>query len=125
MIHYTQISLAVVCLVVLASCGYIEHGYEGYSVGEYEHKPEPYHYPKYAFNYEVNDPWTGDKKQQYEERDGDEVKGTYSLKEADGTTRVVQYKADKHNGFNAVVHKVGKAHEIDHNQVEYTHGGHY
>lgn len=36
------------------------------------------------------------------------VKGQYSLKEADGTTRVVEYKADKHNGFTAVVHKIGE-----------------
>lgn len=67
------------------------------------------HYPKYRFNYAVKDPHTGDEKQQYEERDGDEVKGQYSLKEADGTTRIVEYKADKHNGFNAVVHKIGEA----------------
>lgn len=32
------------------------------------------------------------------------------LKEADGTTRVVEYTADDHNGFNAVVKKIGHAH---------------
>lgn len=35
------------------------------------------------------------------------MKGSYTLKEADGTTRIVEYHADSHNGFNAVVHKVG------------------
>lgn len=47
-------------------------------------------------------------KQHIEERDGDKVKGSYTLKEADGTTRVVEYEADKHNGFNAKVHKIGE-----------------
>lgn len=31
------------------------------------------------------------------------------LKEADGTTRVVEYTADKHNGFNAIVKRIGHA----------------
>lgn len=33
------------------------------------------------------------------------VQGSYSLVEPDGTRRVVEYTADPHNGFNAVVHK--------------------
>lgn len=40
---------------------------------------------------------------------GDVVKGQYSLAEPDGTIRVVQYTADKVNGFNAVVKRIGKA----------------
>ncbi|KAG8236743.1 hypothetical protein J437_LFUL016998 [Ladona fulva] len=66
-------------------------------------------HPKYQFNYGVNDPHTGDIKNQWEERDGDVVKGSYSLHEADGTVRTVEYTADKHNGFNAVVKRTGKA----------------
>jgi len=31
------------------------------------------------------------------------------LYEADGTKRVVEYTADKHNGFNAIVKKIGHA----------------
>lgn len=62
---------------------------------------------KYAFNYGVNDPHTGDVKSQHEERDGDVVKGSYSLNEPDGTVRIVDYTADPHNGFNAVVRKIG------------------
>ena len=64
-------------------------------------------YPRYAFNYGVHDPHTGDIKQQYEERDGDVVKGGYSLVEPDGSIRVVEYTADDQNGFNAVVKKIG------------------
>lgn len=66
-------------------------------------------YPKYGFDYGVHDAHTGDVKQQHEVRDGDVVKGSYSLVEPDGTTRVVEYTADKHNGFNAVVKKLGHA----------------
>lgn len=66
--------------------------------------------PKYSFNYGVKDYHTGDVKDQWEERDGDVVKGEYSLVEPDGTTRKVTYTADDHNGFNAVVHKSGTAH---------------
>ncbi|KAF4516904.1 hypothetical protein B566_EDAN007992 [Ephemera danica] len=68
-----------------------------------------YAHPKYAFNYGVNDPHTGDHKSQSEVRDGDFVKGQYSLVEPDGTTRTVDYTADAHNGFNAVVTKSGHA----------------
>ncbi|XP_055529275.1 cuticle protein-like [Wyeomyia smithii] len=68
-----------------------------------------YAYPKYQFEYGVDDPHTGDHKKQWEYRDGDVVKGGYMLKEADGTTRLVEYTADDHNGFNAVVKKIGHA----------------
>nr|CAD7205201.1 unnamed protein product [Timema douglasi] len=67
-------------------------------------------YPAYKFDYAVHDPHTGDIKNQWESRDGDVVKGSYSLVEADGTLRTVDYTADKHNGFNAVVKKSGHAH---------------
>ncbi|NP_001166641.1 cuticle protein 8-like [Bombyx mandarina] len=66
-------------------------------------------YPKYAFNYGVKDLHTGDIKSQQEQRDGDVVKGSYSLVEPDGTTRTVHYTADDHTGFNAVVQKSGHA----------------
>lgn len=38
------------------------------------------------------------------------MKGAYSFKEADGTTRVVEYEAGPHSGFNAVVKRIGHAH---------------
>ena len=75
-------------------------------------------YPKYNFDYGVSDHKTGDMKNQWEHRDGDVVKGAYSLHEADGTIRTVEYTADKHNGFNAVVKRAG-------NPQHYGHGGHY
>lgn len=66
-------------------------------------------YPKYKFSYGVNDPHTGDHKSQHEERDGDVVKGYYTLADPDGTIRTVHYTADDHNGFNAIVEKSGHA----------------
>ncbi|KAJ8969617.1 hypothetical protein NQ317_005528 [Molorchus minor] len=78
-------------------------------------KPEPVRtfcyqaYPKYRFEYGVKDSHTGDIKDQSEERDGDSVKGEYSLVEPDGTVRKVQYQDDGHSGFNAVVTRSGHA----------------
>nr|XP_049703316.1 cuticle protein 8 [Helicoverpa armigera] len=61
-------------------------------------------HPKYEYNYSVADGHTGDNKSQQEVRDGDVVKGSYSFHEADGSIRTVEYSADDHHGFNAVVH---------------------
>ncbi|KFB45787.1 hypothetical protein ZHAS_00013764 [Anopheles sinensis] len=109
------------CLVVAVFAQYPGHGYE--------HK-EQYAHPKYKFEYGVKDPHTGDHKSQWEVRDGDVVKGAYTLHEADGTERVVEYKSDAHNGFEANVKKVGHAHHpqvygggpVSHGQPEYHHG---
>lgn len=93
----------------------------GYASYGHDHgKYEDYHsHPKYQFDYGVKDTHTGDIKNQWESRDGDKVHGSYSLKEADGTTRVVEYTADDHNGFNAVVKKLGHSH---HPQVYKSYG---
>ncbi|XP_065084301.1 cuticle protein 19-like [Ochlerotatus camptorhynchus] len=60
---------------------------------------------EYQFSYSVHDEQTGDIKSQTEERHGDNVKGVYSLVDADGFHRVVEYTADEHSGFNAVVRR--------------------
>lgn len=64
---------------------------------------------KYSFQYNVADPTTGDQKEQQEERDGDVVRGFYTLVEADGSVRRVDYTADEEHGFQAVVTKQGGA----------------
>uniref|UniRef100_A0AAG5D7R4 Uncharacterized protein n=1 Tax=Anopheles atroparvus TaxID=41427 RepID=A0AAG5D7R4_ANOAO len=65
--------------------------------------PEDYYaYPKYQFEYGVKDPLTGDHKSQWEMRDGDIVKGSYTLDEPDGTQRIVEYRVDDKNGFVAI-----------------------
>ncbi|CAH0551433.1 unnamed protein product [Brassicogethes aeneus] len=86
------------------------HGYAAPAVAAYApvHKTiiaEPEAPAHYDFGYSVNDPHTGDSKSQQESRQGDVVHGSYSLIDADGTKRTVEYTADDHNGFNAVVHK--------------------
>ncbi|CAG9138478.1 unnamed protein product [Plutella xylostella] len=77
-------------------------GYEHISDDEHV---DYYAYPKYVFKYGVNDFHTGDIKTHHESRDGDVVKGQYTVVEPDGSLRTVDYTADKHNGFNAVVHR--------------------
>ncbi|XP_005184970.1 adult-specific cuticular protein ACP-20 [Musca domestica] len=101
------------------------HGWSGGHGGGDHH--DYYSHPKYEFKYGVKDLKTGDIKDQWEQRDGDKVKGSYSLKEADGTTRIVEYHADKHNGFNAIVKQIG--HPVVHHKVYYggfegSYGGH-
>lgn len=64
-------------------------------------------HPLYAYEYGVNDPNTGDIKRAWEKRDGDVVKGQYSLVEPDGSVRIVDYVADWETGFHATVTKQG------------------
>lgn len=67
---------------------------------------------KYEFSYSVHDEQTGDIKSQHEVRDGDNVQGSYSLVDADGHHRIVEYTADEHNGFNAVVRREPSGHKV-------------
>lgn len=71
------------------------------------HQLEEHSPAQYDFSYSVNDPHTGDVKEQHESRQGDNVQGQYSLVEPDGQRRTVQYTADAVNGFNAVVLRDG------------------
>jgi Insect cuticle protein len=80
-----------------------------------------YHHPSYKFEYGVKDPKTKDHHSHWEHRDGDVVKGEYTLDEADGTKRVVKYTSDKKSGFNAVVERIGHAH---HPHGHHEHGHH-
>ncbi|EAT38293.1 AAEL009796-PA [Aedes aegypti] len=61
--------------------------------------------PQYSFSYGISDALTGDQKEQHESRNGDAVQGSYSLVDADGFKRTVEYTADPIHGFNAVVHR--------------------
>ncbi|KAL1122594.1 hypothetical protein AAG570_002924 [Ranatra chinensis] len=90
-------------------------------------------HPQYSYEYSVQDAHTGDQKSQHESRDGDVVHGSYSLVEPDGSTRTVEYTADPHNGFNAVVHRTANAHPavavaapaLSHAAPIYAHARHY
>lgn len=51
--------------------------------------------------------------------------GGYTFKEADGTTRIVEYTADHKNGFNAVVKIEGHEHEHEsHSSGSESHDSH-
>ncbi|CAH1996490.1 unnamed protein product [Acanthoscelides obtectus] len=98
--------------------------YHHHIVPKEEHIVDYYSPPKYTFKYGVSDHHTGDIKSAHEERDGDVVKGQYSLVEPDGSIRTVKYTADKHSGFNAIVHKTEPSKHIQlehHEQPEYHH----
>ncbi|XP_050060570.1 cuticle protein 7-like [Aphis gossypii] len=64
---------------------------------------EPSAPAQYDFSYAVNDPVTGDQKDQQETRNGDDVTGYYRTVDSDGFLRTVKYKADAVNGFTAEV----------------------
>lgn len=123
------ISLALLASVSAGSISYVkrsdfgigsDYGFDlggaGISgISGIEEGKDYYAYPKYKFEYGVKDPHTHDHKSQWEHRDGDVVKGEYTLDEADGTKRVVSYHADGKTGFHAEVKRIGHA----------VHGHHY
>ena len=59
--------------------------------------------PRYNYGYTVNDAASGDLKQRQESRDGDIVRGSYTVADPDGRIRHVEYTADKEHGFRATV----------------------
>ncbi|XP_072940713.1 cuticle protein 19-like isoform X2 [Epargyreus clarus] len=123
----------VLSVVAVAAAGVVQlsgHGYAGEGYGHeavayapvaqlahyegHEQHVDYHAHPKYDYSYSVSDPHTGDHKTQFEARDGDVVKGEYSLLQPDGSFRKVTYTADDHNGFNAVVHNTAPAHHDYH-----------
>jgi hypothetical protein len=59
--------------------------------------------PSYNFGYSIADTLTGDSKTREESRDGDVVRGSYSVADPDGRIRTVTYTADAVHGFQAKV----------------------
>ncbi|XP_028025529.1 cuticle protein 19.8-like [Bombyx mandarina] len=97
----------VSCLLAVTALAKADDSWGGLVYAPRHASVDYYAYPRYAFEYSVNDPHTGDKKAQWENRDGDVVKGAYSLVEPDGSIRIVEYYADAKSGFNAVVKRIG------------------
>ncbi|CAG4965907.1 unnamed protein product [Parnassius apollo] len=104
--------IVMACLVAAATAGVVPATPITYATTGYHGAPdakvvvEDYNdHPQYSFSYKVHDVVTGDSKSQQETRDGDIVQGSYSVVEPDGIQRTVDYTADSHNGFNAVVHR--------------------
>ncbi|ODN06328.1 Larval cuticle protein A2B [Orchesella cincta] len=110
-------SLKVTLFLAICGVSYAQHlAYGGPQPVQYARRPvalakvakavvqEAYDpYPQYNYGYSVSDALTGDQHSHTEAREGDVVKGQYSLVETDGSIRTVTYTADPVNGFNAVV----------------------
>ena len=58
---------------------------------------------QYHYRYAVDDPTSGVINDRWEHRQGEYVKGAYSVLEPDGRLRIVDYEVDGPNGFHAVV----------------------
>ncbi|XP_049855072.1 skin secretory protein xP2-like [Schistocerca gregaria] len=102
-----QIVAALACLLAAAHAGIVAPAHLPAAAPAHGVVYDHYAPPSYRFDYAVADSHTGDAKTQFEHRDGDRVTGAYSLIDADGTTRIVEYTADDHNGFQAVVKRIG------------------
>jgi len=59
----------------------------------------------YNFGYGVNDPMTGDIKDQQETKNGDQLTGYYRLLDSDGLVRTVNYQSHPLTGFTAQVNR--------------------
>lgn len=101
---------AVVARPAYAPAAYAAPAYAAHAYAPRVDEYDPH--PQYSYAYDIQDAHTGDVKSQHESRDGDVVQGSYSLIEPDGSRRTVDYTADPHNGFNAVVHKEPGAHPV-------------
>ncbi|XP_049865816.1 cuticle protein 8 [Pectinophora gossypiella] len=60
-------------------------------------------HPSYQFGFDVNDDQYTNYQNRKEERDGDVIKGSYSVVDSDGFIRTVTYTADPKEGFKAEV----------------------
>ncbi|XP_063360866.1 cuticle protein 19.8 [Cydia amplana] len=67
-------------------------------------EPEDYDpHPSYQFGFDVNDDQYTNYQNRKEQRDGDVIKGSYSVVDSDGFIRTVTYTADPKEGFKAEV----------------------
>ena len=71
---------------------------------KYKEEPRPY-----AFDYAVNDHYTGTNFAQNEKSDGHNAEGSYTVALPDGRIQTVKYVADHYDGFNAEVSYKGEA----------------
>lgn len=84
-----------------------KHVYVNHHHHDVHHSAEKRDIP-YTYEYGVQDHRTGDHKSAWEKHDGHNVVGGYTMHEADGSIRVVNYKADAIHGFTADVKHIGK-----------------
>ncbi|ALC47368.1 Ccp84Ag, partial [Drosophila busckii] len=99
---YLQFTILFAACIAVASAGVVPVAAPLAAVAQVE-EYDPH--PQYTYGYDVKDAISGDSKTQVESRNGDIVQGQYSLNDADGYRRIVDYTADPINGFNAVVRR--------------------
>ncbi|XP_034108016.1 uncharacterized protein LOC117570463 [Drosophila albomicans] len=118
--------LSIIIFSTFAGCSAIGYSYsrfEGPVVGPEQLVQVPDAYgggthsdyvarPEYSFAYGVEDGQTRLLQNRKETRNGDAVKGVYSVVDPDGTLRVVKYTADDANGFQAevITNGIGRLH---------------
>ena len=103
--NFQFIALFAILAAATAAPQYYQPGHESYQpthVKNVEYADEP---ANYEFNYSVHDEHSGDIKQQQESAKDGVISGQYSLIDADGFRRIVDYTADDHHGFNAQVRR--------------------
>ncbi|XP_065084559.1 cuticle protein 19-like [Ochlerotatus camptorhynchus] len=91
-----KLIIVVTCLAAIA----LAMPYKPVAKPEYEESKDIHAPAQYKFEYGVKDDHTGDHKSQWEERDGDHVKGQYTLDDVEGGQRIVEYESDGHGGIN-------------------------
>ncbi|XP_043228581.1 cuticle protein 7-like [Amphibalanus amphitrite] len=79
----------------------------------------------FAFEYAVNDHYTGTNFARNEQSDGHNVQGYYSVVLPDGRTQHVKYTADHYGGYNAEVTYDGQAAYPTHHAAPAYKAGHH
>ncbi|KAL1138621.1 hypothetical protein AAG570_008684 [Ranatra chinensis] len=116
--NFFEHSYVIIFLGLFALAVAVPLHYQGHDHGNHKDYYSP---PHYVYEYKVHDGHTGDVKSHQETREGDTVKGVYMQHQPDGTILEVHYTADKHNGYNAVVKKLGKSIHPQHYHTEHHH----
>lgn len=87
--------------------------------------PTRYDDSNYNFAYTVSDMSTGDHKSHQETRRGDQVQGQYKLMDSDGYQRIVNYRANDRDGFDAEVRREPLTTLAQHHQTQQNYAGHH
>ncbi|KAI5645222.1 insect cuticle protein domain-containing protein [Phthorimaea operculella] len=68
--------------------------------------------PSYQFGFDVNDDQYTNYQNRKEQREGDVIKGSYSVVDSDGFIRTVNYIADPKEGFRAESHDIKGSYSV-------------
>lgn len=95
--------IVFVTVLAFASAGVLPENFE---------QNDPH--PNYEFSYSVDDQESGDVKSQQENRDGENVQGQYTINDADGYKRIVDYSVSGESGFRAMVRRERLNDNVEH-----------